>query len=83
MTKVDSRTGLMDIQQGTTDEQGRLVVSNVETGTPFEGFGMVFHQRLTFSGDSLDSFEMEGETSMDGGETWFVSDKASYTRKTE
>ncbi len=73
----------MDVQEGTFDEQGKLVVSNVETGTPFEGFGMVFHQRSSFWGDSPDTFQMEAETSMDGGESWFVSAKATYTRKTE
>ena len=83
LTNIDSRTGLMDVQEGTLDEQGKLVVTNLETGTPFEGFGMVFHQRLSFWGESPDAFQMEAETSMDGGESWFVSAKATYTRKTE
>ncbi len=83
LTNIDARTGLMDVQEGTADEQGKLVVSNVETGTPFEGFGMVFHQRSSFWGESPDAFQMEAETSIDGGESWFVSAKATYTRQTE
>ncbi len=82
LTQVNSFTSHLDVQEGTF-EDGRLTVSNGETDTSWQGFGRTFHQRLSFFDITPDSFKLEAEQSVDGGENWFVNQKATYTRKTE
>ena len=41
---------------------------------------MTFHGRLSFFDITPDSFKAEHETSIDGGATWFLNAKATYTR---
>ncbi len=82
ISQLTDFTGHLDIQEGQF-EDGRLTTSNVETGTPWIGFGQTFHQRLSIFDLSADGFKIEAETSVDGGENWFVASKATYSRVTE
>jgi hypothetical protein len=44
---------------------------------------MTFHGRLSIYDITDDGFKVDYETSVDGGENWFVSAKAVYTRAGE
>ena len=72
----------MNVQEGDFDENGRLTVSNVDSGTTWSGFGMTFHSRFSLFDITDDGFRAEIETSIDGGKTWFVNGKATYTQST-
>ncbi|MEM7354990.1 MAG: DUF1579 family protein [Acidobacteriota bacterium] len=72
-------TSHLDVREGTMDD-GRLTVSNAETGTTWTGFDQTFHQRLTIFDVTADGFKTEAEQSVDGGKTWAVNEKATYTR---
>jgi hypothetical protein len=80
VTEISGRTGLMDVREGEIGDDGRLVVTNVESGTTWSGFGMTFHARMSIFDVESDSFAVEFETSIDGGENWFLNGKAAYTR---
>ncbi len=82
LTQMNSYTSHLDVQEGTYQD-GRLTVSNAETGTSWQGFGRTFHQRLSFFDVTPDGFKAEAEQSVDGGENWFVNRKATYTKKTD
>ncbi len=82
LSQFSDFTGHLDIQEGLF-EDGRLTTSNVETGTPWAGFGQTFHQRLSIFDLSENGFKIEAERSADGGENWFVFSKATYSRKAE
>jgi len=83
VTQIDGHRTQMDVKEGRLDDEGKLVVSNTETGTPWNGFGMVFHGRLSVYDVADDGFRMDYETSIDGGESWFLNAKATYTRSAE
>ncbi len=82
LTQINSFTSHLDVQEGDY-EDGRLTVSNTETNTSWQGFGRTFHQRLSIFDITPDGFKMEAEQSVDGGENWFVDQKATYTRKAD
>ena len=82
-TAINDFTNHMDVREGAFDDQGRLTVSNVGTGTSWSGFGRTFHGRSSYFDIGEDGFRVEHETSVDGGESWFVSAKLTYARKTE
>ena len=80
LATINDFTGHLDIQEGTFDDDGRLTVSNAETGTTWQGFGFTFHSRTSFFEIGEDGFKTESEQSIDGGENWFVAAKATYSR---
>jgi hypothetical protein len=80
LTEIDDSTTMMNLEEGGFDEQGRLVLSNLTTGTPTEMFGMTIHERLSVLDITKDSFRLEVEVSIDGGTTWFLAAKATYKR---
>ncbi len=80
MTLINRFTTHLDVQEGELDDDGRLVVSNVDTGTTWQGYGFTFFGRTSFADVSEDGFKVEQEMSMDGGENWFVIQKLTYTR---
>ena len=69
------------LARGELGEDGRIVVSNVDTGTSWSRRGTTYHSRASIHEISEDGFKVEYETSTDGGETWFVGTKATYSRK--
>ena len=83
LTSINDVTTHMDIAEGTFNDDGRLVVTNVETDTPWTGFGMTFYNRVSFFDLTENGLQAEVEISIDGGENWFVAGKATYSRTTE
>jgi hypothetical protein len=83
MTEISSSNSYLDILEGEMGEDGRLVVSNFETGTPAEQFGMTIHGRISVFDVEDDGFKLEYEVTTDGGENWWVAVKATYERTTE
>jgi hypothetical protein len=83
LTQINDVRGLLDVEEGDFDENGRLVVTNLDTGTTWEGFGFTFHTRVSIFDITDDAFEMEYEISTDGGENWFLAAKSSYARSEE
>jgi len=81
VTQFDGRRNQMNVQEGGKNADGRLVVSNVSTGTSWSAWGTTYHSRLAIFDITDDGFAMEYETSTDGGESWFVNARATYTRK--
>jgi hypothetical protein len=81
ITEISDGTNYLDVQEGTIDAQGRLVTSNLDTGTPIESGGRKVYVRMTLSGITKDGFQIEKETSMDGGATWNVAARSTYTRR--
>jgi len=79
-TGIDSQRKQMDIREGTLDDEGKLVLTNLETGTTWSGFGMTFNARLTMFDMSPDGFHAHTEISTDGGENWFLAAKVEYMR---
>lgn len=80
LATIDDTTTYMDVQEGKLEE-GVLTVSNQETSTHFETFGFTIKERTAFKELSADAFQVEVESSMDGGENWFVSSKMSFQRQ--
>lgn len=83
MTQIDNKTTHMDIRQGGLSDDGRLTMSNLETGTTqlVQGGAMTLNARTSIFDIREDSFEMETEVTSDGGESWFLAAKATYTRQ--
>jgi hypothetical protein len=78
--EVDDFAGFLNVQEGTFAD-GQVTVSNEKTGTTFEGFGAVFHQRDRTFAIGPDGFSVETELSTDGGKSWFVATKYAYRRQ--
>lgn len=81
LLQINDATTHVDIQEGTFEDDA-LVVSNLETGTTveMEAMGMTLYERTRVHGITEEGFTVETENSIDGGENWFVSAKAVYTR---
>jgi hypothetical protein len=80
VTSISSDEALMDVREGTLGEDGRLVATNLKTGTSDDRFGMTIWGRISIFNVAGDAFQVEQEVSIDGGETWFVAGRASYSR---
>ena len=80
-SSINGQTNHLDILEGTFNDEGNLVLSNVETDTSWSGFGMTFHTRATILDIGKDGFTVHTEISIDGGENWFLAAKEEYTRK--
>lgn len=80
VTEVNELSTFLDILDGNLDDQKRLIVSNMASGTSSSQFGQTIHGRLTIKDVTSDSFTIEEEASLDGGKEWFVTMKAAYTR---
>jgi hypothetical protein len=81
LTEFTSGSGYMDIQHGTFDDAGKLTLSNVETDTSFKIADLTVHARFNVLEITPDSFKIEREASIDGGENWWVAATEVYTRK--
>lgn len=79
-TQIDDSMALLDVQEGNFDENGNLILSNQETGTAYAASGTTFSSRTKFFEVSADSFKMEVEYSMDGGESWAPGLRLTYSR---
>jgi hypothetical protein len=83
LAAVNGFTTHLDLQEGGFDDEGRLTLSNLETGTEWTGFGRTFHGRSAIFDLSEDAFQVESEISTDGGENWILVERMTYTRKME
>jgi hypothetical protein len=79
-TAIDGQRNQLDVREGTFDDDGKLVLSNLDSGTSWSGFGMTFHTRMTMFDLGDDGFKAHAEISNDGGENWFLAAKSEYTR---
>ncbi|MCP3978855.1 MAG: DUF1579 domain-containing protein [bacterium] len=80
MTEFNDQAMFLDVLQGTFGDDGRLVLSNMDTGTPMKIMGMTIHSRLALFDIGPGGFKLEHEVTIDGGQNWFVAGKADYTR---
>lgn len=90
LSQVDDASGQMRVFQGAPTGDERIVVSNVDTGTRAKaGADRELTERWTFhglspegglTGERGESFRVEWELSVDGGESWFVAGKFEYRR---
>ena len=78
-TLLDNLALHQDRLEGTLEE-GRVVVTNLETGTGLKLKGKTVNTRLTTYDIKPDSFKVDGETSTNGGEKWFQNLRLTYTR---
>ena len=83
LVHFDTFTEHLDVFEGQEDENGRLVLSNRETGTAAQLYQQVLHAREVLTDIQTDSFRLEREVSMDGGETWVPEIRFTYTRMAE
>lgn len=81
VTLIDSSNNSMDILAGGWNEDGALELDDVVTETPTLLFGMTIHERMRLYEIGPDSFKLERENSIDGGETWAVKEKSTYSRQ--
>jgi hypothetical protein len=79
-TAIDGQRNQLDVREGNFDDDGKLVLSNLDSGTSWSGFGMTFHTRMTMFDLGDDGFKAHAEISNDGGENWFLAAKSEYTR---
>jgi hypothetical protein len=79
LTEISSDSKTMDIQEGPL-EDGKITLSNLDTGTSLVMFGTTTHQKTIIHDITANAFQIDREVSTDGGKTWFTAAKASYTR---
>lgn len=82
VTLIDSSANTMGILAGGWNDDGALVLDDLVTETPSLAFGLTIYERMRLFDLEPDSFKMERESSIDGGENWAVMQKLVYTRKT-
>jgi hypothetical protein len=80
LTHADDQTSHLNIFEGRLEE-GRLVATNEVSATTREAFGQVFLDRQILHDIGPDGFQLDWEISMDGGDSWFLTTKYTYTRK--
>jgi len=80
LTSITAQSTYLDIMQGTL-EAGTITVSNEESGTTRDVFGLQLLGRMTLHDLSDQGFSMEHETSIDGGKTWFTDARRTYTKR--
>jgi len=81
LTEFTSGSGYMDIQLGAFGEDGKLTLSNVDTGTPYLVADLTVYSKFNVLEITPDSFKIEREASIDGGETWWVAATEEYIRQ--
>ncbi len=80
VTETSDTASHLDVAEGAIDDQKRIVVTNVPTGTTTSQFGMTFHGRMIITDITPDSFKIVEDYSTDGGKEWIEALKTSYTR---
>ncbi|HET6279049.1 MAG TPA: DUF1579 family protein [Candidatus Polarisedimenticolia bacterium] len=81
ITMINGRSTQLDVCEGAKKD-GRIVVTNLETGVKQYAFGgeMQFHHQVSVFDITADGFKVEHARSRDGGENWFTFMKLTYTR---
>lgn len=78
----DSMTGHVDTLEGQLQD-GRLTLSDVATGTPWESKGVTFHTREITYDLGPEGYKVDLESSVDGGKSWLTVIRFTYTRLPE
>ncbi len=81
ITYFDDLTSHMNVLEGRF-ENGRLVATNLDTGTAWEARGQIFHTRELTYDIEVERFKVDWEVSTDCGRTWIPREKFVYTRST-
>lgn len=76
----DSMTGHVDVLEGRFEDDGRLVVSDVGTGTSWTASGRTYHTREVTYDIGSEGFRVDLESSFDGGKTWAGKVSFVYSR---
>ncbi len=77
----DTFTNHLDVLEGQMTD-GRLIVSNRDTDTTTQIYAQTFHTREIVHEIQPDSFRLDREISVDGGNTWQPDIRFTYTRMT-
>jgi hypothetical protein len=77
---LDDFTSHLNVFEGDWGEDGRLVLSNADTGTRRPGEGEPLTERIVLSDVTADGFTVEHQYTPDGGATWAGSLRLTYTR---
>jgi hypothetical protein len=81
LTEFSSGSGYMDVLQGTFGDDDKLTLSNIETETSFTSGDLTVYSRFNVLEIKPDSFKIEREASIDGGENWWVAVTEVYARQ--
>lgn len=82
LVAMDDTWGNMDIYDGNFDADGRLVVTNLNSGTSYVGEdGSTLHFRLTTTIESADRNVFRVDMSADEGESWQAYQRIVRTRR--
>jgi len=79
LTEISSESKTMDVQEGALVD-GKITLSNLDTGTTLVMFGSTIHQRTVIHDIKPEGFQLDRDVSTDGGKNWFTGAKATYTR---
>lgn len=83
LTSIDEQVSFLDVQEGVYDDEGRLVLSNLDTKTTLDVFGRVIFTRTSVVDVGGDGFRLEREQSFDEGENWMLVQKLTYSRSVD
>lgn len=79
LSQINSTTTYLNVQEGDFDDEGRLVVSDLETDSSWT---LAFNNAQINERNTLTleegRFVLETEYSLDGGENWFVGVRETY-----
>lgn len=75
----DTFTEHLDVLEGRMNEAGRLVLTNLRTGTAGKVGEATVHVREILFDLGGNSFRLDRETSIDGGENWRPELRCTYT----
>jgi hypothetical protein len=78
--RFDNFASQADLLAGVLAE-GRLAVSNVASGTTWTVYENTYHSREVIHDLTEDSFSVDLEVSLDGGESWTVDKRLLYLRQ--
>ncbi len=83
LVHFDTFSQHLNVLEGKLGEDGRVVLTNLETGTPIQIFQQTLHAREILHDIRRDSFKLDREVSPDGGEHWGPALRMTYTRIAE
>ncbi len=83
LVHFDTFSQHLDVLEGKVRDDGRIVLTNVETGTPIQIYQQPLFAREILHDIRPDSFKLDREVSADGGEHWGPALRMTYTRINE